>query len=175
MKAAGVDTLFLEEVMYDSEQSILDAYLKAPGEAPFPLTFDPYLIHIINAAKQQKIRVVGIGTTLSMFATEVRGVYKDVKTRLETMNFSAVQIMEKERGEGKFVAFVGLVHLANHYEETPGISQLLGCPNLLIHDGDELGFGESHDEEVMKGVRYTGALLSLPVNPVYREQWGVLS
>lgn len=48
------------------------------------------------------------------------------------MNYIAMQIINKEKGEGKFVVLTGSAHVTVFNESVPGLSEILGCPNLVI-------------------------------------------
>lgn len=144
LKASGVTTIFLEFLTEDDQKAI-DRYLNsqeadvqlAPEVLAKLITEETRLgseakngsglIDVIRTAKQHGIRIVGVESEASSWLEPLRSV----KNRMTGMNYSAKQIIEKEKGEGKYVVLVGNAHASTH-ENVPGLSELIGVPNLLI-------------------------------------------
>ena len=78
------------------------------------------------------------------------------------MNFVAQQIIERERGDGKFIALMGYAH-ADTMEGVPGMSQILGCPNVLIRDSKE------NRTKISKDTMHFDGVLELPTGKIYKE------
>jgi hypothetical protein len=157
MKQNGVDTLFIEHLKYEMQGALDDYFESPPGtKLPESLALQLAIIEkasishaqrggfqgpripiqeIICRAKSLGIRVVGIDTSLA------RAVNTSFLPhhRIRTMNYHAEQIMQHEKGSGKFVAWVGASHGSNYHNKEgviPGIAELLRCPALHIHQAE---------------------------------------
>ncbi|PJD97803.1 MAG: hypothetical protein CK425_01345 [Parachlamydia sp.] len=144
-KECGVTTLFLEHLFYETLQEDLDAFFKSSSDE-FPLILNKILerpeIHpdkilnykaMILAAKKAGIRVVAIDTNLSYQAGFDRDYGSQGPHRCEGMNYTAAEIIKKERGKGKFVLLVGSAH-SSQCEGVKGMREILDCPSLIISD-----------------------------------------
>jgi hypothetical protein len=148
LKASGVTTIFLEFLSEDDQKAI-DRYLNSK-EADVQLAPEvqakvideenrPFskanngsgLGDVIRVAKQHGIRVVGIESEASTWLDFDPAMGHSGASRMIGMNYSAKKIIEREKGEGKYVALVGNTHTSTH-KNVPGMSELLGVPNLLI-------------------------------------------
>ena len=151
LKEAGVETLFMEFVHYDGGQKALDAYFHSadpdrdiPPEISsllkehdakygFPRRNAPGLLDLVRAAKLHGIRVVGVESE----ATEEAGFYKFVGAkgadRIAALNYNAKKIIEKEKGNGKFLALMGTLHVVKS-DNVLGMSQMMGLPSMIVFD-----------------------------------------
>jgi hypothetical protein len=136
-KKSGVTNIFIEH-FYDNFQEQLDRYL-FKGEPfkdstmqnmfswakKYPSSISEY--HIALAAAERGIRVVCIDTNESSQNGKSENDY-----RLKTMNYFAANIIHREKGDGKFIAFMGSGHLNTYYEICPGVAELTQTPSILI-------------------------------------------
>ncbi len=146
LKGLGVDTLFLEGLFYDTSlQTCLNDYFNSSnGELPGMLKIQlneldslvrpeasPYnYTSLIIAAKQAKIRIVGIDTGVSALCGDP--TFK-IKERATAMNYVAQTIIQKERGPGKYIVLVGGGHVSKIKEvNVVGLSELIHCPSLRV-------------------------------------------
>ena len=149
----GVTKLFLEAVFYDSIiQNQLDDYFLDPdpsAEIPLLVRYRMSLgkyahehLELIRVAKRETIRIVGIDINLSYNAD---GSFEDPciasRMRLIAMNYAATQIIQHEKGEGKFIALMGAAHgskveYIDQGLSVPGVADLLGIPFIVILDAD---------------------------------------
>lgn len=170
LKEKGVTTIYLEHLIYESHQQLLDEYLRAGSAEPMPIELELYLkkidkefnlegtgtfYHLVKAAKESGIRIIAIDTAASYSIVDkhIADLSSPEVTvdRMKAMNAAMVKRFEEHPPEngGKFVAFVGSAHASNLYykdynqefddnRHVSGISQLLGCPNLVIIEPNEL-------------------------------------
>lgn len=159
LRDLGVKTLFMEDYLYDTQQPLLDHYFETPDAKP-PLlvkTFQdgwseaygfkaPYTyVDILRKAKSLGIRIVGIDTS----AANEMGIGSSGKpnpmARLRAMNYVAQQIIDREKGEGKYLAFMGGLHagtITQYDKDEPsrvaftstGMADLLQCPLIMVED-----------------------------------------
>lgn len=178
-KQEGVTTLFLEHVFYDSTQKWMDEYLKSPPGTPMPLYLERYLsdldygqnnlskentfINVVKAAKMAGIRVVGTDTVVSYLsgAHDKEGIV-DEEARVKGMNVTAAQIIEREKGKGKFIAFMGGAHVGSMHG-IPGVANLLHCPSMLIEDNNQPAESLVCNKIPRLLVDQVGVYLKLPV------------
>ena len=52
------------------------------------------------------------------------------------MNMATLERFKQHDDAGKYIVFVGSGHASTSHH-VPGVSELLGCTNLIIHDVDE--------------------------------------
>lgn len=152
LKKAGVTTLFMEHLFYDSSQMWLNSYHYAPPDAAMPRYLEAYLkklaqgqsngspcynfYEVVKAAKKAGIRVVALDTTVSYLAggTDKQGVKAHQRgQRCLAMNYVASQIILHETKGGKFVAFMGSAHVGT-MNEILGVASILGCPSMVIEE-----------------------------------------
>lgn len=159
LKKNGVSTIFLEHVFIDTMQEELDNYLKGPPDAKFPVALEGHLkVHeflqragtgikpseyegntlkdVIIAAKKAGIRVVGLDTVTSyQSGTSEKFGVTDASARLKGMNFVANEIVQNEKGKGKYVILCGLDHACtNSGDKVAGLNEILGVPTIAILD-----------------------------------------
>lgn len=162
LRDLGVKTIFYEGLLYDEHQSLLDLYFDTP-DAEIPILLQtlledrsdqygfqrPYThLDLLRKAKQCGIRIVGINTSVS---TEACGEKQENPfwSRLWAMNFQAPQIIEREKGDGLYIALMGQAHAPTmtKYDKddssriqyrSPGMADLLQCPLINIRDSDRV-------------------------------------
>lgn len=159
LRDLGVKTLFMEDFLYDTQQTLLDQYFQATDQ-PFLLQvfvehwtatygFPPLYGYeeILKKAKQCGIRIVGIDTSIANEVDTSEYGKKDPMERLRTMNFVAQQIIAKEKGDGKYLALMGSLHATTITQffknsstrvayTSPGMADLLQCPLIVIEDNE---------------------------------------
>lgn len=145
-KKAGVTTLFTEYFTHDTMQRHLDAYMSSPSDEMHPVlkavveTFDKFrdrkynVANLLKKAKALGIRIVAADTSDANAPGD-----KNTKMGIKAMNYAAYQIIERERGAGKFVAWIGqnygtTVQVAG--STIPGLADLFQCPFLIFQDSD---------------------------------------
>lgn len=153
LKSQGVTTLYMEHLLHECHQEMLDAYLKSPIDAPMPKRLELYLRHldfeqeldgsatyinIVKSAKENGIRVVAIDSeaTYQIGITRNLSDLNDTQLsidRLKAMNISMLERFSQYNDGGKYIAFIGSGHVST-CNGVPGVSDLLGCPNIVIHD-----------------------------------------
>lgn len=160
LRDLGVKTLFMEDFLYDVHQELLDHYFEKPfAEVPLilkaclednPYEFEsPYtLVDVLKAAKRCGIRIVGIDTSVANEVGTSDDGKPDPMERVKAMNFVAKQIIEKEKGDGKYLAFMGIAHAATitQYDrdvpsrvafQSAGMADLLQCPLIFFKDTED--------------------------------------
>ena len=172
----GVRTLFLEFCSYDTLQEALDNFYvtKKPSEFIKKFLENGYggsvkkgglileyvnYYTLVHAAVLAGIRPVG----LELSSTQILG-WKSFegsqgKDRHIGMNVPAKQIIEREQGEGKYIAFVGAAH-ASYAENIAGLSELCGVPAMVISDKEE----ETDPQKYEKNQEHLGFDVKLPEN-----------
>lgn len=157
LRALGVKTLFLEDILYDTMQPFLDEYFQTPdADIPFivrhhqcqwdqkygfkhPYTYE----NILREAKRHGIRIVGIDTSTALEVAIKGKAKKDYMQRTRAMNFVAQQIIKREKGDGRYLAFMGMAHAATVALQCKpsdpaitsiGVADMLQCPLITIRD-----------------------------------------
>lgn len=147
LKEAGVKTLFLEHLFFDTLQPDVDHYFSLDPGAKMPAMLEAYLdyldrgFHIgkddpngfkalVKAAHDNRIRVVGIDTSTS-YAAGRTAFGNEGPDRIKVMNYEANRIIAEEAKGGKYVALMGSMHVSTS-EKVPGLSEILGCPNIVF-------------------------------------------
>lgn len=152
MKESGVNTLFLEHLFYDSPmQEMLDKYLNGEEERMPPLLRahlksldEGFLLassrynfsRLVEAAKEEGVRVVGIDTVASYECGFSARMGAQGRDRFLGMNFVSQEIIKQEKGEGKFVALMGEAHGTNS-EGVPGIPEIIAYPSLWVRSSQK--------------------------------------
>lgn len=135
LKALGITTIFTEQFYY-SRQNHIDDYLQtgsvecAKKAARFPdnvasKPFQLFFHHkrLLDAARQEGVRVVGIDGHTD----------PDGRERQIEMNYLAQRVIEKEKGTGKFLALMGLVHVTTSYNGTIlGVAERIQTPSVAL-------------------------------------------
>jgi len=154
-RSQGVKVLYLEHLLFESHQQLLDSYFNSAENAPMPKRLELYLksmdaerkltgsatyLELVKTAKKNGIRIVAFDSE----ATYRLGMCNNsgdlvnqvelIKVRCKVMNTAMVESFNKNyKKDEKFVVFVGSAHAVT-YEGVQGVSELLGCPNMIIHD-----------------------------------------
>ncbi|MFT5318292.1 MAG: hypothetical protein ACI8RA_001555 [Chlamydiales bacterium] len=150
LRESGVKTIFLEHLFYDSPmQEMLDQYCKnKENEMPpllcehlksldegFLLATSRYnFTRLVEAAKKEGIRVVGLDTVASYECGFSARAGAQGGDRFLGMNYVAQEIMKKEKG--KFVALMGEAH-GTKAEGIPGIPEVTGYPSLWVRSSSK--------------------------------------
>jgi hypothetical protein len=136
-------------------QPELDQYLNSPSGTEMPAVLSQYLkamdyghmwlnhsqlkekynfTELVKSAKEVNIRVVAFDTEASytLFSSD-SPEYEAVNKRYKPMNYLAVQKIQQEKCDGKWIAFVGSAHTAT-CSGVPGISDILGVPSVVVQD-----------------------------------------
>ncbi|HAT1919920.1 TPA: membrane-targeted effector domain-containing toxin [Legionella pneumophila] len=163
MKEYGYEILFMEHLFYDTDQSDLDKFFETGEISTYlmsrlyemnrsgmrhsfgpasgitsPLWQQNDYTSVLRAAREAGIRVVGIDISTVYYSQKI-GIddqHLD-NTRVRYMNYTAAQIMEREshslsKGK-KWCCLMGNVHVRT-FENTLGVSELLGVRNVYIFD-----------------------------------------
>jgi hypothetical protein len=170
LREAGVTTIFLE-FLGEEQQAAIDSYLNSevPDIMPPPEVLaiirsqdDHYelpqgsrFIDILSAAKMHGIRVVGMENEASkQYGFDPRyGTTKSMRNI--GLHHVAKTIIDREKGEGKYVALVGNGHIRKN-TGTPGLSEILGAPAMLLIDEKII-----NDARVKKGFNVNAPLKQL--------------
>ncbi|MEI8365038.1 MAG: membrane-targeted effector domain-containing toxin [Parachlamydiaceae bacterium] len=178
LKKSGLDTLYMEHLCFDSPmQRTLDDYC-ASEDLTMPTVLHKFLemldrgynraaptefgfLRLIETAKKQGIRIVGIDTTVARNCgvTREKGVTNS-KKRYLGMNAVATRIIETDtkRGDGKYIAFMGNGHLATVSEDqVAGVAELLSVPSVNINRDKEKHKGVYYSEKGYHGVSHLTA------------------
>lgn len=153
LKSQGVTTIYIEHLMAERHQGLIDAYLKSSEDSPMPKELEIYLacldkergtdanfIQLVKAVKKAGMRLIAIDTDASYrtgVAFEVGQLSaKSRSDRYKVLNMQMVELFRKHDDQKKYVVFVGSGHVAT-CEGVPGISDLMECPNLVVYDAVE--------------------------------------
>lgn len=153
----NVKTLFLENILYDTSQNLLDEYFDSE-EDTVPLLLKMRLsflddmldsrrdkctyTDLVKAAKQAGIRIVALDATCAVLENDSESALKD---RIVGLNYVAPEIISRESEGGNYIALIGGLHgsaeLDPRYfkgeEGPPGIAELIGVPFICIKDDDK--------------------------------------
>jgi hypothetical protein len=139
-----VKTLFLEGV-YPELQEDLDAYWKNGSESileQYILKFRKLIgftipekenqhLEFIRKAREANIRVVGIEPNAVSDCN-------DGTERSIALHYAASQIINQEKGTGKYLVRLGAAHLTSLYDGAiPGIAELCNLPSIEIYKNEE--------------------------------------
>lgn len=154
----GVETLFLEHILYDTIQPFLDDYIESPRDAEMPLILSRYLAFldltcdlsqsptsfkaVVEAAKRNGIRVVAIDTSLSYEAGFDARNGSHGRDRMLGMNYAASKIIPHEAVVGNYVTLIGCMHGSQVLYDTPtvpvpGVAELLQIPFIILEDSTQ--------------------------------------
>jgi hypothetical protein len=154
----GVTLIYMEHLFYERHQALLD-------EKEFPMELELYLksldeghevkdkdlknnknagtfVNVVKAAKENGIRIIVIDSEATYAVgradkiSDLRGDDGSTAERYRVMNISMLERFKQYDDGGKYIAFVGSGHASTSHD-VPGVSELLGCPNLIVHDVDD--------------------------------------
>lgn len=161
LKAKKVDTLFIEH-FWQEHQTMLDDFLNGPPDADMapPLKEavrklnlgvgkdSDHFTKLLQTAKTQKVRIVGLDSFESKTAQD--GDPRNWDQRAARFNATAAEVVEREKGGGKFVLMAGDAHNNTHFSGFPGLAQMLGIPAMKT-DGGKLNV--SPEKKSDRGMR----------------------
>jgi hypothetical protein len=167
--AQGVRTLFLEHCCFDTLQVELDRFYIAKTPTAFLEEFlrngcgsavgSVNYYDLVRAAVLAGIRPIGIeiSSTQLLGYREMGG--SDGIERSIGMNVLAKQIIDQEKGKGKYIALVGSGH-ASYCNGIAGLSELCGIPNMMISDKEK----ETDLPTYEKNLEYLGRDMNIAAN-----------
>ena len=156
-KSLGVTILYMEHLLTDPHQGLLDEYLQTPTDAPMPIELKLYLnlldqehdlsgsasfTAVVEAAKRHHIQIIAIDTEATYrlgISDSMKALfdYSSQQQRFRAMNMAMIEKYQTYDQGTNYIAFVGSAHVAT-YLQTPGISDLLGCPHIAIYDQNDV-------------------------------------
>ena len=182
LKSHGVTTLYMEHILHEN-QSMIDAYMQSSAGVAMPRELELYLknldeerhlsgnatfTNVVKTAKNNGIRVVAIDTESSYQI--VNNSIADLGNeeisinRYKAMNMAMLERFREYNDGGKYVVFVGSAH-ASTCQGVPGVSDLLGCPNIVIHDVDS----KDPIEKLEQNVQYTAGKTTVSFDVLYHR------
>jgi hypothetical protein len=152
LKESGVTTLFMEFVNYYNSQTSLDANELIPPEVAAPLKEsdqryrmrDSGFYALAQKAKEIGIRVVGLEDDYSEKAGFSHASGSEGPKRVAVLNYRSHEIIKAEKGNGKYIVFVGAGHAAN-YNGVVGLPELMGVPGIIVTNDNSV-----HDAEALR-------------------------
>ncbi|KTD51866.1 hypothetical protein Lqui_0710 [Legionella quinlivanii] len=168
-KSQGVNTIYMEHLLQERHQALLDAYLHSEHDADMPRDLELYLNYldkernlsggatfkaVVQAAKKHQIRIVAIDSEASyrLAVTYSLGDLEHtnaIKERFSAMNMGMLERYREFNEGGKYIALIGSGHVATCLD-VPGVSNLLNCPNILVNDlNDDLE--EYIEQDILHG------------------------
>ena len=165
----GVTTIYMEHLLQERHQSLLDAYLHSAPDAAMPRELELYLNYldkernlsgsatftaVVQAAKNHQIRIVAIDSeaVYSIGVTHSLGDLGNTqatKERYSAMNMAMLDRYKEFNDGGKYIAFIGSGHVSTCLD-VPGVSELLGSPNIVVNDLDE-SIEEHNEQDILFG------------------------
>lgn len=152
LKAAGVDTLYIEHFRFDEHQPMLDTYLSSAGDGTMPVAlaayvdrFDreknlrgkPNLRGVLEAARKNGMRVVAADDAIAK-PTIAKTEAGWPQERAARMNFVTADVVARDAArQGKFVLLLGAKHNNTHEGGMPGVAQLLQVPAMDLVESDD--------------------------------------
>jgi hypothetical protein len=149
-KRAGVSHLFMEHLLKERHQVMLDEYFATPSNSNMPIELRLYLdsldkerqlsgtasfTAVVESAKQHQIRIIAIDSE-AIYGLGVANSLAGLNPSRTIERYAAMNMSMFEQFcnvPGKFIAFVGSAHVAT-CEGVPGISELVGCPHIVVQD-----------------------------------------
>ena len=169
-KSQGVSTIYMEHLLHERHQALLDSYFGSGHDAPMPRELEIYLNHldserslkppstfteIVKTAKKHDIKIVAIDSEATYEIGKIRGMNNFYNSqapinRYKAMNMSLLEYVQADAHDDnhKFIAFVGNAHVTT-FHGVQGVSDLLNCPNIFIRD-----VMEAEPEKVEKHAQY---------------------
>lgn len=153
----GVTTIYMEHLLHERHQPLLDSYLDSEPDAAMPRELELYLNYldeerhlsgsatftaVVQAAKKHGIKIIAIDSE-AVYHIGVTNSVGDlgntdaIKERYSAMNMAMLERYRNYYNENqKYIAFIGSGHVST-YLNVPGVSELLSCPNIVVSDLDE--------------------------------------
>jgi ankyrin repeat protein len=144
LKQNGVNTLFIEH-FWQEQQGLLDEYLGSPPDTPLPPALETAITKLeapdsfrrmLAEAKQHQVRIVGLDSFDAKVPQD--GDARNPDQRAARFNAIAAEVVNREKGAGKFVLMAGEDHINTHFSGAPGLAQLLGVPGVKTAPGGKL-------------------------------------
>ncbi len=149
LKQKGVTTLYMEHLLHERHQALLDQYMQSPTGSAMPRELELYLAfldkgfklegetgtftHIVKAAKTAGVRIIAIDTEVT-YGEKIR------RFRLQLMNMVMLERYQHYDDKKGYAVFTGSSH-SGFTLGVPGVSDLLGCVSLGV-------FGlDNHDKQ----------------------------
>lgn len=140
LAAKGVTTLFIEH-FWQEQQDLLDAYMNGAEDMELPPALaeavrkldEPMqgaesFKRLLAEAKKNGIRIVGLDSFDAK--TPQDNDPRNWERRAARFNEGAAEVVEREKGGGKFLLMAGKRHNNTHDGGIPGLAQLLGVPTV---------------------------------------------
>ncbi|WP_133139569.1 membrane-targeted effector domain-containing toxin [Legionella genomosp. 1] len=168
-KSQGVTTIYMEHLLQERHQALLDAYLHSESDDAMPRELEFYLNYldkernlsgsatftaVVQEAKKHQIRIVAIDSEASYrlavtYSLGDLGHTNAIKERFSAMNMAMLERYREFNDGGKYIALIGSGHVATCLD-VPGVSNLLNCPNILVNDlSDDLE--EYIEQDILHG------------------------
>lgn len=142
----NVKTLFLQHCCYDTLQAELDEFFHTKEASPFLENFlkngcgilDEKMndYDMVKSAVDAGIRPVGLKRSRALDSDDST-FENSTKNCLLEFNVGAVEIINKYKEVGKFVALIDLGHLS-YYDDIAGLSELCHVPSMSIESDDSI-------------------------------------
>ncbi|MDX2165007.1 MAG: membrane-targeted effector domain-containing toxin, partial [Gammaproteobacteria bacterium] len=153
----GVTRIYMEHLL-DRHQSLLDEKT-LPQELALYLTdldkghdvkdyhegndeWAGTFLNVVKAAKKHGIQIIAIDSEATYAIggaksySDLLDEDSDTVMRYQLMNTAMLERFQQYDDKGKYLVFVGSGHASTSRNVT-GVSELLGCPSVIIHDKDE--------------------------------------
>jgi len=186
-KSQGVNKIFMEHLLQECHQELLKAYLKSPMGTPMPRRLELYLKHldesnkleepatyssVVRAAKVNGIHIVAIESEAiyaiddleEIFGSNFMKMQQLEIDRNKAMNMAMVELVNENDDGNKYVAFIGNAHVST-YRGVPGVSDLLGSPNIVVHDVED----KQPNEKIEQNVSFSVGDISIHFDILYHR------
>ena len=167
LKSQGVEILYMEHLLHECHQTLLDEYYRSPPNTKMPQLLELYLkdqdknrglsgsatfYNVVKAAKENGIRIIAIDSEVTYqlgVAKNIGDLSDSKEDRIKAMNMLMLERFQEYQNSttGKYVMFIGSAHVAT-YLNIPGGSELLGCPSIVINDLNKTNINESIKQNV---------------------------
>lgn len=162
MKSKGITTIYLEHLLHERHQTMLDDYFSS-NDAPMPKELELYLKHLdkerklegngtfynlVLNAKKYGLRVVAIDNQATYGSNPMNSftdIYNDsaTKNRYTSMNKQMKIRLDEYNDGGKYIVFIGSAHVYKN-GDVPGVTNYLGCAGIVVRDNDKNDLSDSH-------------------------------
>lgn len=154
LRRQGVRTLYMEHLLSDAHQSLLDTYFASQGET-LPAELLSYLnaldkryhtdsagqytfLRVVTTAKKYGIKIVALDCYASYYLKDLRDRTGGLRQKI--MNYYAYQVIKHYQSQtdaGNWIALVGETH-SNRLGELPGLAELTRVVGLRVAHGAAL-------------------------------------
>lgn len=154
LKSLGVTTIYMEHLLHDRHQSMLDDYMNSSANnTSLPKELELYLKQldkernlsgmasytgVVRTAKKFQIRIIAIDSE-AIYRLGVKNKLIDLddeentKSRIKAMNTRMLELHRHYYDGNKFTSLIGNAHSSTCLG-VPGVSDVLAVPNLVIAD-----------------------------------------